>query len=159
MATSANLSIGGGDPRDPIHATTKNEPVALKPRLTHDPNVSFEEYVYYAAITRAEEKIANQQHLAAVGPRTFKSTFKNRFSKGVVYDSPTSGSLHETEKTSSSMDLSQSSSAATDIEWKRASRAIRTAGWSSVFYLITTDILGPFSVPYVDIKSFGYMIC
>lgn len=34
-----------------------------------------------------------------------------------------------------------------DAEWKNASRAVRTAGWTSVFYLITTDILGPFSVP------------
>lgn len=35
----------------------------------------------------------------------------------------------------------------TEAEWKNASRAVRTAGWSSVFYLITTDILGPFSTP------------
>jgi hypothetical protein len=34
-----------------------------------------------------------------------------------------------------------------DADWKNASRAVRTAGWTSVFYLITTDILGPFSVP------------
>ena len=34
-----------------------------------------------------------------------------------------------------------------EAEWKNASRAVRTAGWSSVFYLITTDILGPFSTP------------
>jgi hypothetical protein len=34
-------------------------------------------------------------------------------------------------------------------EWENASRALRTASWSAVFYLITTDILGPFNVPYV----------
>lgn len=36
----------------------------------------------------------------------------------------------------------------TDAEWKQSSRAIRTASWSACFYLITTDILGPFSVPW-----------
>jgi hypothetical protein len=34
-----------------------------------------------------------------------------------------------------------------DDEWTNASRAGRTATWGAVFYLITTDILGPFSVP------------
>ena len=37
--------------------------------------------------------------------------------------------------------------AITDAEYKNASRAMRTAGWSSIFYLVTTDILGPFSTP------------
>lgn len=33
-------------------------------------------------------------------------------------------------------------------EWAQASRAARTASWGAVFYLITTDILGPSSVPW-----------
>jgi len=36
----------------------------------------------------------------------------------------------------------------TDEEWVRASRAARTATWGAVFYLITTDILGPFTTGY-----------
>jgi hypothetical protein len=36
-----------------------------------------------------------------------------------------------------------------DEEWAVASRAARTATWGAVFYLITTDILGPYSVPCV----------
>lgn len=35
-----------------------------------------------------------------------------------------------------------------DDEWVQASRAARTATWGAVFYLITTDILGPFSTGY-----------
>ena len=35
-----------------------------------------------------------------------------------------------------------------DDEWIRASRAARTATWGAIFYLITTDILGPFSTGY-----------
>jgi hypothetical protein len=34
-------------------------------------------------------------------------------------------------------------------EWDQASRACRTATWSAVFYLVTTNIMGPYSVPYV----------
>ena len=33
-------------------------------------------------------------------------------------------------------------------EWERAQRAARTASWGAIFYLITTDILGPFSIPW-----------
>lgn len=33
-------------------------------------------------------------------------------------------------------------------EWQTASKARRTATWGAVFYLITTDILGPSSVPW-----------
>ena len=34
-----------------------------------------------------------------------------------------------------------------DEDWIQASRAGRSATWGAVFYLITTDILGPYSVP------------
>ncbi|KDQ54668.1 hypothetical protein JAAARDRAFT_182158 [Jaapia argillacea MUCL 33604] len=37
-----------------------------------------------------------------------------------------------------------------------ARRALRTAGWASVFYLITTDILGPFNAPYA-FSQVGYV--
>ena len=36
----------------------------------------------------------------------------------------------------------------TEAEWTNASRAFRTATWAACFYLITTDILGPFGVGY-----------
>lgn len=79
----------------------------------------------------------------------------NRFSKGTptqaVQDSPTPPA---NESPKGDYDEKNSISApqrnlgnVSDAEWKNASRAIRTAGWTSVFYLITTDILGPFSVP------------
>jgi len=43
----------------------------------------------------------------------------------------------------------------TNDEWYNAQRAVRTATWGSVFYLITTDILGPYSVPWA-ISQMGY---
>ncbi len=39
-------------------------------------------------------------------------------------------------------------SAITDDEWRNASRALRTASWGAGFYLITTDILGPYGVGF-----------
>ena len=36
--------------------------------------------------------------------------------------------------------------AITDTEWTNANRAFRTATWAACFYLITTDILGPFGI-------------
>ncbi|KAJ3799532.1 transmembrane amino acid transporter protein-domain-containing protein [Lentinula aff. detonsa] len=41
-------------------------------------------------------------------------------------------------------------------ELDQARRALRTATWVSVFYLITTDILGPFNAPYA-FSQVGYV--
>ncbi|KAJ8610950.1 hypothetical protein MRB53_038254 [Persea americana] len=40
-------------------------------------------------------------------------------------------------------------------EWKTAARALRTASWGTVFYLMTTDILGWSTAPFV-FASVGY---
>ena len=154
MTTPANLALEGNDPRDPTHpAFHDNQPVETQLlHGSHDPSVTFEEYLYYAAITRAEEKIANEKHVAAMGPKTAKSVLKNRFSKGHVATvaSPTD---HGSTNEKSGIDGvpaapgNQNLGLVSEAEWKNASRAVRTAGWRSVFYLITTDILGPFSVP------------
>lgn len=164
MATAANLALEGGDPRDPRHLLTgTSEPVETQLlRAAHDSSVSFEEYAYWASLTRAEEHAANERYLAARGPRTFKSTLKGRFSKGqidaVPVDTPSdSGSAgrvgekggrgREQSPGEQKQEPSNDMMRVTPEEWKTASRAVRTAGWSSVFYLVTTDILGPFSVP------------
>jgi len=161
MATPAALALEGNDPRDPAHPVVgDNKPVETQLlHNIHDPSVTFEEYIYYATITRAEEKIANERYVADAGPKSFKSIIKNRFSKGhqelATPDSPTTDNNSNGERT----DLDEKGNTdivptrrnlggVSDSEWRNASRAVRTAGWSSVFYLITTDILGPFSVPY-----------
>ncbi|KAL0070445.1 hypothetical protein AAF712_002276 [Marasmius tenuissimus] len=41
-------------------------------------------------------------------------------------------------------------------ELDAARRALRTAGWVSIFYLITTDILGPFNAPFA-FSQVGYV--
>ena len=40
--------------------------------------------------------------------------------------------------------------AISDTEWTNANRAFRTATWAACFYLITTDILGPFGIGYAS---------
>lgn len=116
--------------------------------------------MYYASITRAEEKAENSRHVVAQGPKTWKTIVKGRFSNYKApmqsIDPPDTGST-EGEKTATDDEKKVDPPSpiappvydmrVSDAEWKNASRAVRTAGWSSVFYLITTDILGPFSTP------------
>jgi hypothetical protein len=127
----------------------------------HDHTISFEEYAYYASITRAEEKAENERFVAAAGPKTVKSVLKNRFTNfkpptivdtPTEPDSPSEKHVGMEEKDGNGNDMAlvnreTNPMAVSDAEYKNASRAIRTAGWSSVFYLVTTDILGPFSTP------------
>ena len=151
--SSAAVMKSGFDPRTSVDLTVKDD----RPINSHDPNISFEEYMYYASITRAEEKIANEDHVARQGPKTVKSVLMGRFSKGdhsaKLPPSPPATDSHPNEK---ELGLSEkdgeatppvSNSAVSPAEWKQASRALRTCGWGSIFYLITTDILGPFSTP------------
>jgi hypothetical protein len=157
MSTAANLALEGGDPRDVEHpAQSSHIPVETQMiHNSHNPNISFEEYMYYGVITRAEEKVANENHKAAIGPKTFKSVILGRFSKGQTEGNAPDSSV-EQDSTGEKNALDEKAVVATprgnlggvsDKEWKNASRAVRTAGWSSAFYLITTDILGPFSTP------------
>ncbi|KAF7953859.1 uncharacterized protein EAE97_001258 [Botrytis byssoidea] len=160
----ANLALEGGDPRDPHHPMTGDaKATELALPSIHDPSITFEEYVYWAEITRAEEKIANERFVAAQGPRNWKSTITNRFSTGKgakdSFDTPPTTTLASNEKDGldekSAVPGGPVQSAVSEAEWKTASRAVRTAGWSGVFYLITTDILGPFSVPWA-FAQMGY---
>lgn len=54
------------------------------------------------------------------------------------------------DKTAHNVAHGASSDSSLDEEWKTASRALRTAGWSSIFFLVTTDILGWSNTPYVS---------
>ncbi|KAK7424207.1 hypothetical protein QQZ08_008695 [Neonectria magnoliae] len=122
--------VAGGDPHLSL---VKNEAfVVEQPFDAHDPSITFEEFKYWA-----------KTYIDGRGPRTIKTTGKDRFSKGdneLAVDTNTpsaSGNQDDAVITGVS-----------DQEWKQASRALRTAGWGAIFYLITTDILGPFSTPW-----------
>lgn len=163
MSNDANLALDGGDPHRFDHSTEGM--TAARMHLLNDPTVSFEEYLYYASITRAEEMAEFQA--TPKEKKTFTGMVKNRFR--IRNPTPTASSPPQSsvsvgdekspvdgdEKTVANADGPvqlrhyADPSQVSDEEWKTLSRGIRTAGWSTCFYLITTDILGPFSTPYV----------
>lgn len=114
-------------------------------RALHDPSISFEEYYYFAQKTRAEEE---DHHLSSSGQTRgiFSTIFPSRSGNRVEENSEEKhrGSLMPNVNTSDP----NSHASVTDQEWTNASRAVRTATAGAVFYLITTDILGPFGLPY-----------
>ncbi|KAK8098566.1 uncharacterized protein PG998_014052 [Apiospora kogelbergensis] len=141
MATpiSANaLGLDGGDsraePKDPVAFSHTERPVNIK-------STTLEEYLHYASITRAEEKIANEKYRAAKSLVAWQAVVRDRFSRNPRVHGPqrqayvANGSL--------------------EAEWKSASRAVRTAGWGSAFYLIATDVLGPSQTPW-SFSQLGY---
>ena len=141
MSNTGNLALDGGDPRlngtegefagQGIVSYTRPQMRAL-----HDPSVSFDEYHYYANQTRLLE---DSLIVTKNETRGFLSTIIPK--KG-----------DEKPRTSSvpNVNLSDQTRRATvtDEDWINASRAIRTATAGAIFYLITTDILGPFGLPY-----------
>ena len=127
-------------------------------KTLHDPNVTFEEYLHYAKISRADEARlygpgSNWQESS--GPvKTF--FMKNVARKQVAErERPVArlsiseaviGGKHEPMDEKGNSPQGSGNWEVSDSEWVNASRAARLATWSAVFYLITTDILGPFSV-------------
>lgn len=119
--------------------------------------VSFEEYLHYASITRSEERIANEAYRNARGPSTIKSLFLDRFRISSKGHNTTNKPNRQGTGASQEMDEKEIQAAAPNTgppaspvdspELHTANRALRTAGWGSVFYLITTDILGPSNTP------------
>ncbi|KAI1441423.1 transmembrane amino acid transporter protein-domain-containing protein [Annulohypoxylon stygium] len=167
----ANLALDGGDPRkSSLQAENTAADVVGRIEQIKDRIVSFEEYMYYAAITRAEEEEANARFIAARGPRTIKSIIKGRFVRDVDPIEPAvstpqiaelasangikekghhNNTLQTTERTSTS------NYGITEAQRHTADRALRTASWGTIFYLITTDILGPVGAPW-SFAQLGY---
>jgi hypothetical protein len=108
-------------------------------QVHNNPDVLFEEYLYYAQITRAEERAYEGNLINRKDPWSLGGIIKNRFSKGHQH-------VHEVDAVHTGETIvttHNNVSTVTDLEWRRASRALRTASWGSIFFLITTDILGP----------------
>ena len=142
------MALDGGDPRLAM-ADEKmgGEGVVAythpQMRRLHDPSVSFEEYYYYAEKTRAEED-ANMHNLASGEARGIMSILlPTKGGKSALVDDKAGGNVP-------AVNFSDRTNRAhiSDEEWTNASRAVRTATIGAIFYLITTDILGPFALPY-----------
>ncbi|KAJ6591532.1 transmembrane amino acid transporter protein-domain-containing protein [Mycena vulgaris] len=103
---------------------------------TQGSSVPFEAYLHFAALQRSEE--ANS---GSVPDGRFNNWLSRLSDHNVNVDSAPYLESHR------EIPLS---------EKETASRALRLASWSSVFYLITTDILGPFNAPFA-ISQVGWV--
>jgi len=149
----ANLALDGGDPRmdeknpgqyalDNGHEAGLQNGFSIDAAQVHnDPEILFEEYFHYAKLTRAEEREYEGNLIKREAPWSLGGIIKNRFSKGHVHE--VNAVVDGDTITTTHGDFST----VTDLEWRQASRATRTASWGSIFFLITTDILGPSGAP------------
>lgn len=156
--------------RDGSHPGVRQREWGLNARLATD--VTFEEYTYWAKVEREmeEEEYARFRSVAATD---FMGTIKNYFTTNPYEDAKVHES-REIQGNSDSTDQSEKKSGVPvqgddsgispiapagthelDAEWRTAARALRTAGWGTIFYLITTDILGWTQTPYVFTNT-GY---
>ncbi|EER36957.1 amino acid transporter [Histoplasma capsulatum var. duboisii H88] len=106
-----------------------------KMRKLHDSAVTFQEYQHYASLTRADQ---DQMPKSTAGKNLLFYLIPNLQNVGIE--------KYELTKVNTSDDAQRMN--ITDEEWINASRALRTASSGAVFYLITTDIFGPFGLPY-----------
>lgn len=107
--------------------------------------VTWEEFRYWADQERADELEDARISRLERGPRTIKSTLKDRFAPGIRKAPQTDSHAADVAETRANL----------EEEWKTTTRALKTASWGSIFYLITTDILGWSSTPFV-FASVGY---
>lgn len=120
----------------------KAEPVnlAIPPRLRklHDRDVTFHEYQHYARITRAEQDALPK----ATGKKNWLAYLIPNLQKAET------GPADVATRLDVNISDLEKRKLISDDEWTNASRALRTASTGAIFYLITTDILGPFGLPY-----------
>ncbi|KIW37740.1 uncharacterized protein PV06_09736 [Exophiala oligosperma] len=138
-----------------------------------DPTVTFEEYIFWAKIEREMEVEEQKKYVESVKNDGRFGGFKAYFlgapkdknaaieATPAVEDPAPTTEKTATEKTGEpgkDVALSPIGPSQThdyDAEWRQAARALRTSGWVTVFYLITTDILGWGQTPYVFANA-GY---
>lgn len=146
----ATLAGDGNDPRLNSVSGADTNPLNVRPhmRLLHDPAVSFEEYHYYANQTRAEEDEDEKNDVKQTGllqvlfpPKNGPSATRQPVLVAGDEKAGMPGERRESNFANREVRMS-----ITDDEWTNASRAMRTATWAACFYLITTDILGPFGI-------------
>lgn len=141
--------------------TIELKPIVSHPTSIHDPSISFEEFRYWAAITREDERHANTAFAktnsgsSPQGIDKLKALFFNTQKKSAQDSAAIADSIAKA-------DVSQPTPAHDDImtsvseeEWKAASRAFRTASWGSCFYLIIADVINMFSTPWAFAQT-GY---
>lgn len=152
---SSGIGNFAGDGVDPCMSTDvgRNRPIMPQERLLHDPAVTIDEYRYYAKETRAEEDEASRIEIPQMG--ILQIMFPPKNGPSAVHTaseaSPLGGDYEKRQgSVTGNTNLARRDLrlAVTDEEWTNASRAMRTATCAACFYLITTDIFGPFGVGF-----------
>ncbi|KAL8283212.1 hypothetical protein RQP46_005990 [Phenoliferia psychrophenolica] len=149
------VSVGNLGVSDPLHEPRRSDK-ELEATLGQAPDYevakkgpkpSFHEYLFHASLRREAEdndhSIVTSKGIGQLFAKKEKSEKGEKDGDVVV--------VHETEHEGSD-DLAGMTES--QIEYLNARRALRLAGWGTVFYLITCDILGPFNAPYA-IASIG----
>ncbi|KAF9992351.1 hypothetical protein BGZ80_004352 [Entomortierella chlamydospora] len=103
-------------------------------------NVPLEEILHYAKIQRAREILEDGAHV--------DENDINPYGKFANRKLPLAAVTRE--------QLDQKHWTPHQTELSNARRALRQAGWAAIFFLITTDILGPFNAP-IAIAQLGYV--
>jgi hypothetical protein len=143
MPLAATVAIDKHDP----HILSTGHDTASTTRLAQNGAVTIEEYMYWASISRHEESL-----LPKIKGPVAKLLRPNK------HDAAADHNTRSYTSTSELRDLKVAppdTVAVSDREWDQAQRAARTAGWAAVFYLITTDVLGPYTVPWA-MAQMGY---
>jgi hypothetical protein len=128
ITASRNASVGGGAIDTHGHNT-----------IYLDSSITFEAYNFWAERAREEEK-----HFEAEGVVTqFKSLFsrdKKKTQQTALTDGSEPTAIAEKDGSPPATDKdSESRFGITASEWEHANRAARTATWTTIFYLITTE--------------------
>lgn len=147
---------------DGSHPGLRQRQWGLQARM--DPTVTFEEYAFWAKIEREMEAEEHRRFLESVKHQGALGGIKAYFRAPPKTEQPVAETTHATtEKTTSGSDegalspIGPSETHDFDAEWRQAARALRTTGWVTIFYLVTTDILGWQQTPYVFANT-GYNI-
>lgn len=138
------LAVDNGDSHYNADGKGLTDPTKPQWRKLHDSSVTFEEYHYYAKLTRAAE---DQRHLEAAVPK--QGILKTIFPPKSAEATDRTDRHESVDEKALNLNNASHRMKVSDQEWINASRALRTASSAAIFYLITTDILGPFGVPYV----------
>lgn len=124
------LSISGG-------ASYFDGHIRPQHRKLYDHTVTMEEYLYYAKKTR-EDQDSTEKADAGRKVSLLRVMFPPKSSKEKLDDKMAHLNTNSSDQRAT----------VTDEEWINASKALRNATGMAVFYLLTTDVLGPFGLPY-----------
>ncbi|KAH7925976.1 hypothetical protein BV22DRAFT_1033370 [Leucogyrophana mollusca] len=140
---------GSYDPRNNLSEREAEAWIApVVPVLPDGSAPLLETYLYHASIQREQE--VNDARRDQEGGSGRWAQYFGRGTKRVPNASASVSAKHRDSVSSGASEKDQAHDVVpiAPSEYRAASSALRTATWGSVFYLITTDILGPYSAPY-----------